>query len=209
MQRSILKKRWRIALLCLVTALFFINGCAKTAKVAEPDKAGIDAASIKPGLAVLYVEEFYRHINEMPTGERALKEGKPGRPIPYLNHRFGNGPVYDSGLSRGVGVQMNGFIRFPSPGRYLLKAKSNDGIRIFIDKKMIIDDPHFHSEGDRFSREAPVEIGAPGWHSFFLQFFQRKGTSMLELYWQPPGRADFSIVPAEAFGHIPALNPGN
>jgi len=209
MEQFLLMKRRRIALLCLVPALFFTAGCAKSAKVARPERAAIEAASIKPGLAVFYIEGFYRHINEMPTGERAFKEGKPGSPIPYLNHRFGNGPVYDSGLGRGVGVQMNGFIRFPSPGRYLLKAKSNDGIRIFVDEKMIIDDPLVHLAGDRFSREAPVEIGAAGWCSFFLQFFQRKGTSMLELYWQPPGQTGFSIVPAEAFGHIPALIPGN
>lgn len=55
--------------------------------------------------------------------------------------------------------------------------------------------------GDRFTGEASVEIDKPGWHSFFLQYFQRKGTSMLELYWRLPGQADYSIVPAGAFGH--------
>jgi hypothetical protein len=202
MKRAILKKRWRLVLVCLGLALFFISGCAKTTKEVRPDKAIIDPASIKPGLAVLYFEEFYRHINEMPTGETALKEGKPGKPIPYINHRFGDGPVYDSGRGRGVGVQMTGFIRFSSAGRYLIKAKSNDGIRIFINKKMIIDDPIVHAGGDRFSGEALVMVDKPGWYSFLLQYFQRKGTSMLELYWQLPGQTDYSIVPAEAFGHV-------
>lgn len=201
MERALLKKRWRLVLLCLGLALFFISGCVKTTREVKPDKSIIDPATIKPGLAVLYFEEFYRHINQMPTGETALKEGKPGKPIPYLNHRFGAGPVFDSGQSRGVGVQMTSFIRFPSAGRYLFKAKSNDGIRIFINKKKIIDDPIVHSGGDRFSGEASVEIDKPGWYSFFLQYFQRKGTSMLELYWQAPGQADYSIVPADAFGH--------
>ena len=204
MERAVLNKRWRLVLLCLGLALFFISGCAKTAKEVKPGKAIINPASIKPGLAVLYFEEFYRHINRMPTGETALKEGKPGKPIPYLNHRFGDGPVFDSGLSRGVGVQMTGFIRFPSAGLYLMKAKSNDGIRIFINNEMIIDDPIVHSGGDRFSREASVSVDKPGWYSFFLQYFQRKGTSMLELYWRLPGQADFSIVPADAFGHAAA-----
>jgi len=42
-----------------------------------------------------------------------------------LNHRFDDGLVFDSGRSRGVGVQMSDFMRFPSAGRYLFKAKSN------------------------------------------------------------------------------------
>lgn len=192
-----------MVLLCLGTALFLISGCAKTVKEVKLETSGIHPASVKAGLAVLYFEDFYRHINQMPVGQAALKEGKPGKPIPFLNHRFGDGPVFDSGLSRGVGVEMTGFIRFPSEGRYLFKAKSNDGIRIFINKEMIIDDPDVHSGGDRFSGEGLVEVNKPGWYAFFLQYFQRKGTSMLALYWQAPGQTDFSIVPADAFGHIP------
>ena len=202
MEQAILRKKWRLVFLCLGLGLFIITGCAKTLReVQTDDKFAVAPASVQPGLAVLYFEGLYRHINQMPFGERALKEGKPGKPIPYLNHRFGDGTVFDSGQSSGVGVQMNGFIRFPSAGRYLLKAKSNDGIRIFINQKMVIDDPNWHSGGDRFSEEASVEVGDPGWYSFFLQYFQRKGTSMLELYWQTPGPAGYRIVPADAFGH--------
>lgn len=153
MERAILMKRWRLVIVCLGPALFFITGCAQTIREVKPDKAIIDPASIKPGLAVLYFEDFYgRHINQMPTGETALKEGKPGKPIPYINHRFGDGPVFDSGLSRGVGVQMTGFIRFPSAGKYLIKAKSNDGIRILINNEMVIDDPNVHSGGGSIYR---------------------------------------------------------
>jgi len=210
MEQAILMKKWRLVFLCLGLGLFIITGCAKTLReVQTDDKFAVAPASVQPGLAVLYFEGLYRHINQMPFGERALKEGKPGKPIPYLNHRFGDGTVFDSGQSSGVGVQMNGLIRFPSAGRYLLKAKSNDGIRIFINQKMVIDDPNWHSGGDRFSEEASVEVGDPGWYSFFLQYFQRKGTSMLELYWQAPGPAGYRIVPADAFGHIPAPSKNN
>lgn len=194
-------KRWCLAAICLGLVAGFITGCAKSVREIKPEKSMIDPASIKPGLAVLYFDDFYRHINEMPAGETALKEGTPGKPIPYLNHRFGSGPVFDSGLSTGVGVQIDGLIRFPSAGRYAFKAKSNDGIRIFIDNKMIINDPAVHSGGDQFSSEAWVEVDQPGWYLFFLQYFQRKGTATLELYWQAPGQTDFGIVPADAFGH--------
>ncbi len=40
-----------------------------------------------------------------------------------------------------------------------------------------------------------------------MLYFQRKGTATLELYWKPPGQedADFVLVPAEAFAHIPEI----
>jgi len=206
MERRMSGRKLRFGILCLVLALVFMAGCANTVREVREvkfDRSAVDPAAIQPGLAVLYFKEFYRGIDQMPIGEKALKEGKPGKPIPYLNHHFNAGPVFDSGLNRGVGVQMTGFIRFPSSGRYLFKAKSNDGIRILINGKMIIDDPSIHMRGDRFSEEASVDVEAPGWHPFFLQFFQYKGTSMLELHWQTPGQTGFRVLPAEAFGHIP------
>ena len=195
--------RWdfQSAIVMILTALLFLGGCAKTASDVKLTQTRVDAAAVKPGLAVLYFDTFYRHISQMPTGEAALKEGKPGKPIPFLNHRFGEGPVFDSGISHGVGVQMTGFVKFPSPGKYLFKAKSNDGIRIFINNQKVIDDPTVHS--DAFSAVTLVDLDKPGWYPLLLQYFQRKATATLELYWQGPGQADFSIVPAEAFGHIP------
>lgn len=209
MKTKTFKGKWRRlrwgfqpAIVMILSALLFLSACAKTAGDVKLNKVRVDAAEVKPGLAVLYFEDFYRHISQMPTGEAALKEGKPGKPIPHLNHRFGEGPVFDSGLNRGVGVQMNGFIKFPSSGKYLIRARSNDGIRIFINNQKVIDDPTVHA--DTFSAAAQIDIDKTGWYPLFLQYFQRKGTATLELYWQGPGQADFSIVPADAFGHIPA-----
>jgi len=34
-------------------------------------------------------------------------------------------------------------------------------------------------------------------------YYEKKSTSTLELYWQPPGAGSFEFVPAAAFGHIP------
>jgi hypothetical protein len=193
-----------IKFLFLSLVLFFIAGCANTSREIKTDQSDSVEGSIQPGLAVLYFEDFFhRHIRNMPTGKAALEKGKPGKPIPYLNHRFGDGPVFDSGLKQGVGVQMTGFIKFPSPGRYLFKTRSNDGVRVFINQKMIIDDPFWHGDGDRFSGESSVDVDQSGWYAFFLQYFQRKGTAMLELYWKMPGDGEFRIVPAEAFGHTP------
>jgi hypothetical protein len=204
--------RLSIAALILLCLLFFGSSGLCQKELAPPDinVSGLkpaapspNAASLKPGLAVFYVLKLFRNIDEMPPMDRARKigrpVGRPGAPVLQLNHQFDKGVVFDSGQTRGVGVYMNGYIRFSRPGRYIITAQSNDGIRIFIDNQMIINDPDVH--GDRYSNRGIFEIKEPGWYDIAMQYFQRKGTAMLKLYWQVPGSNDRVIVPAEVFAH--------
>ncbi|MDP2645748.1 MAG: PA14 domain-containing protein [Desulfobacterales bacterium] len=186
----------------LLAAWVVMTGCSPAVTGSKLTRPTADAGAIRPGLAVLYFDDFYKSIYTMPSGKTAVRDGKPGPPIPFLNHRFGTGPVFGSGKMQGVGLQLTGFINFAVPGKYLFKAQSNDGIQIFIQDKMVINDPYVHS--DRFSAIATVEVDRSGWYPFKALYFQRKGTAMIELYWQAPGETEFRIVPAAAFGHVPA-----
>jgi hypothetical protein len=80
-------------------------------------------------------------------------------------------------------------------------ALSNDGIRVEICSKMILTDPDVHS--DRLSPQVLIDIPKPGWYPILVQYFQRKGTAAIELQWKLPGKAEFSVIPAEAYAHIP------
>lgn len=160
-------------------------------------------AALQPGLAVLYFNEFFRHLDQMPKGARAQKEGKIGKPIPMLNHQFGKEEVFDSGRKEGVGVQLTGFLKLSQIGEYGFQARSNDGIRVSLDDHVMIDDPNVHS--DRWSNQAVVAIVKPGWYSLQVLYFQRKGTAAIELYWRRPGDTKFEIIPPAAYAH--ALAP--
>lgn len=161
-----------------------------------------DTNGLAPGLSTIYLYKFIRHIDQMPVQDPKTTTEKRGKPILYLNHHFGaEDMVFDTGVSRGVGIQMNGFIKFSEPGKYGMMALSNDGIRIEICKEIILTDPNVHS--DRLSPQAVIEISHPGWYPVMIQYFQRKGTAAIELQWKPPGKAEFSVIPAEAYSHIP------
>ena len=163
-------------------------------------------ADWQPGLAVTYLPGKFRHTDEMPSGSSMQRLGRPGAPIAYFDHSFGKGEVFASGLSRAIGLEATGFVHLKRPGTYRFKALSNDGIRVWIADRPVVDDGEWHSTGDRFSAPLSFDNSQIGWASIRLRYFQRKGTAALKLYWQPPGSADFEVIPAAAYAHLPAAN---
>lgn len=155
-------------------------------------------SSLKPGLPVYFRYAFYRHINQMASDEVMVTEGKPGKIVPFLDHQFKES-VFDSQHAKGVGVFLTGYLKMETPGTYRFKAMANDGIRVLVNGQLVVHDPAFHS--DRFSEVGEVTIGKTGWYPITVKYFQRKGTARLTLYWQPPGSANFVVVPAEVYGH--------
>ena len=157
---------------------------------------------LRSGLSVVYYFDYFaRHLNPLTTGSVSADSGTAGKPIPYLNHRFGREEVFDSGTNRGVAMRMKGLIRFPATGEFTFRALSNDGLRVRIDDTMIIDDPTQHS--DRYAIQAVVAIRQSGWYPLMVEYFQRKGTASIGLYWRTPGAKEFAAVPPESFAHLP------
>ena len=90
----------------------------------------VDTALV-PGLAVAYFYNYKdRHLNRLSKGSLSKQKGKPGEPIPFLNHHFGRGEVFSSGSSRLIAMRMQGLIHFSQTGTYTLLGLSNDGLRI-------------------------------------------------------------------------------
>ncbi len=214
--------REMIVILSVILMMGTMAGCMGTTPATKPETAeGHEwptptnppptMSSLQPGLTVKYLDlnpyegsgpNKLRHLKKVPDAKTLDELGYSGKPITQLAHRADRGGhVFNSGLNRLVAAQMRGLIHFAQTGAYTLKAESNDGIRIFLDGQMIIDDPGMH--GDRFSSPVTLDIREPGWYTVLVRYFQRKGTSALLLYWKKPGDSKFEIMPAEAYGHVP------
>lgn len=161
----------------------------------KPSVSPTKARHLKPGLRVEYIPGFVRHIDEIAS----KGNGHDGGILATLDWHNADGKVMTSGLKDGVVAKITGFINFASAGDYVLTIQSNDGVRLTIGGKLIIDDPEVHPE--RFSPNVTVQIETPGWYPLRLLYFERRGSSTMELYWQPPGVSGFDFVPASAFAH--------
>ncbi len=200
-------KRMRTGWIIPLLIGFFLMGCASVQdggflKPAAPAMSP-DADDLKPGLAALYFHKtFVRHVDALPQGEKARSTGVPGPAISDLNRRFGRGQVFDSGTNRGIGVEMSGFILLDKPGRYRFQVNSNDGFRLFLDGRSLLEDPAWHASGDQLTPPAEFEVNAPAWYSLRIRFFQRKGTAAFQFYWMPPGNNEFAPVPSRVLAHL-------
>lgn len=192
--------------LAAIAALFLWGGCVAAVFAAEGAAAPVDEASLQPGLAVWYFHKFKaRDLKYLPDGERVFSEGTPGKPIPYLNHAFGKKHVFDSGTRKEIGMHMTGYLNIPAPGTYWFKAYANDGIRVFVNDRVVTEDPAWHpAPGDRFSEPGSIDVATAGWVPITVRYFQRRGTATIKLYWKKPGDADYRIIPPEAYAHVPS-----
>lgn len=160
----------------------------------EPQPA---ADALKQGLAVRYQDTMVRSVYEFI--EDSDSDFEPGEPLTKLDYQAGSRDVLTYNRTDGVAARITGFVLLPETGKYLFAAESNDGVVIDINGKTIIKDPGVHA--DQFSENGRVNATAPGWYKLTIHYFERKNTSLLRLYWQPPGADKMVIIPPEQLAY--------
>lgn len=156
---------------------------------------------LRPGLLPRYFESFKaRNVAELPDDDTTRFATRLGEPIPQLDNQFGIGEVFGSGSNRTIGVRMRGVLLFPKAGTYTFQALSNDGVIIYVGDTVVVTDPVQHS--DQLSGEIAIEIAEAGWYPVRVDYFQRKGTAALRLFWKTPDNDTMTIVPGSSYGHL-------
>ena len=171
MAMSTLGRLTRTALTALALGLAAPAAFAAAVSGLKPVTPPPSEDATAPGLAVEYLSVKVRHVDEV---EQAGK-GKPGAPLPALDWNSGDGEVLTSGRDDEVGARITGYLNFPEAGTYVMTIQSNDGVRMKLDSKVVIEDPSVHS--DQYSPYVEVAIEQAGWYPLYMVYFERKGTS--------------------------------
>jgi hypothetical protein len=178
-------------------------GCAGEAPAPaggpEPVAPQPGDAALRPGLQPRYFYGDFDHVDRVPTQAADVAKGAVGKPVANLAAGSNTGRLWEAQSDTQYGVHFSGLIKLAA-GDYQFAVKSNDGVRVFLDRTRILEDPTAHP--DRFTPPAKVTIAKAGWYRLTVQYFQRRGGAALELHWQPPGAAALSIVPPEALAHV-------
>src|ERR1043166_891267 len=93
-------------------------------------------------------------------------------------------------------VRWTGKIRIPKDGNYIFTLESDDGSRLFIDGKQIIDHNGLHAMEEK-SGDAELKAGD---HPLKVEFFENDVDAGCKLFWKQPGEAR-EIIPAGVLSH--------
>ena len=89
-------------------------------------------------------------------------------------------------------VRWSGVIKPRYTERYTLHTRTDDGVRLWIDDKLVIDDWNRHAAKDN---SAEVDLVADRRHRLRMEFYEHQGRAEARLSWQS-ARQPFGIVPA-------------
>lgn len=105
--------------------------------------------------------------------------------------------------SEEVSIRWTGRLVPKTPGRHRLITVSNDGVKLWLDGKLIIDN---WMERALAENAADVELTARG-HDLKVEYFRNTGNPIMRLEWQPPG-GERVLVPATSFRTPDRRGPG-
>ena len=93
-------------------------------------------------------------------------------------------------------IRWTGSIQVEKEGKYKFYLESDDGSRLFIDDKEVVNNGGLHGMEEK---SGDVELKA-GPHAIKIEFFENEGDAGCKLSWEPPG-GEKAIVPAKVLSH--------
>jgi alpha-L-fucosidase len=97
--------------------------------------------------------------------------------------------------SDNYGFVFDGLIGVPADGIYTFYLSSDDGSKVMIDDKIVVDNDGMHGIVEK-NNEIPL---AKGYHSIKVLFFERNGGDALQVQWKGPGFTEQNIPASVLF----------
>lgn len=100
-------------------------------------------------------------------------------------------------FGQNIAATFQGTITIPQSSNYVFRLVSDDGSRLFIDGKLIIDHDGPHGM-DAMDGEVLLQEGT---YPFLIDYYQGGGGSGISLQWIAYGENEFTLVPGELFAY--------
>jgi hypothetical protein len=98
----------------------------------------------------------------------------------------------DFGLNDNFLSDVSGNINIATAGTYQFRLTSDDGSRLRIDDKIVINNDGLHGAT---AVTGSVALTTTGYHALRIEQFDNAGDQQITLEWQPPGASSFAVVP--------------
>jgi len=95
-------------------------------------------------------------------------------------------------------IRWAGQLRAPATGKYTLLIQVNEGAKIYIDDKLVLEE--LKGTQKRKPTTATIKLNE-GMHPIRIEFWDTGGLAKIRLLWQTPGGKAEEVIPARAFVH--------
>ena len=157
----------------------------------SPD-ANIKENDLLPG-SIVKVYDIPKNIDKMPTIPDTKKPKQAGIFPNFDNVSGGDFKELEDNFA----IIATGFIKIETEGTYTFHIWSDDGSKLFINGKQVIDNDGLHG-----AEYGEVSIAmTKGFYPFKLEYFQGAGGRFLSYNWKKPGDTDFEVIPPKNILH--------
>jgi len=120
-----------------------------------------------------------------------------------LDFNWGNGaPVAGIGTDD-FSVAWDGYVTASQSGSYTFRTTSDDGVRLYVDGALVIDNWTDHASTNNDS--APIALTAGQRHAIRMEYYERGGQAVAQLLWSGPGTGGFQYIPRSSLSHFCGL----
>jgi beta-glucosidase len=112
-------------------------------------------------------------------------EGKPAitKIDKQINFDWGAGSPFPNFPDDNFSVRWTGELKAPEAGDFLLDVVSDDGVRLYIDDSLVINDWNDHAAQ---SNTYKIHFGENQSHTFKLEYYENGGDALAEVSWRNP-----------------------
>lgn len=147
---------------------------------------GITLARLKPGLDMA----MFNGADFQEFRARRVAEG--------VCHDFGFRGPHRSVRANGFSIRWTGWLKPPLPGKYVIRTNSDDGCRLRINGKLLIDRWHRGAGEERTEVELTDQL-----QPIRMEFNDTGVTASIRVAWALKDLSDFQPLPAEALYYDP------
>jgi len=138
----------------------------------------------QPGLRYKYVEGDWDRLPDFSTIAQPAEGILPGPTLELKKE-----PEY-------YGLVFSGYLNAPAEGVYSFFLASDDGSRMILDEKVLIENDGLHA----LEQRRGVVALEKGLHPVRIEYFNKTGGEALSISWKGPG-IKLEAVPSSAFFH--------
>jgi len=122
---------------------------------------------------------------------------------PTVNFVLGTWPGGGIGPTN-FAVRWTGQLLAPANGSYIISTDSDDGVRVWLNGTLIIDDFTTHSGVDN---SLPISLVAGNVYAIKIEYYQNVGGAHIHLFWTPPSSAQVIIPASQLYNTVNVNSP--